>query len=186
MADWSMADKAEWQTHLYGAKLADKDHPVIVFRGKLDGLCSAVLEAQLLGERAGDGEFVSDLQEVLAFVRAIQPAEYRGIPLGEFRLLGMDAAELRERSHHPEKYFGQGHILMDRSAGALSCRANLLRTMTRELELSAVTAFRNPEDTAASLRPDILRALNRLSSLFYVMIYKYLPEGFVPVGDAGI
>jgi len=163
--------KNEGLTHLYGNRLVEKGHPVIVFRGKLDALCAMILEAQLLGEAAGSPAFVGDLQEILDFTRSIFTAEYAGTPVGELPLSGLDA---RERCRRPEKYFGMGHLLMDKGMGPLSLRLNLLRTFARQVETCAATAFRE------SPRPDILGALNGLSSLFYVLTYKYLPGAYCP------
>jgi len=158
--------KPEELTCLYGNQLTEKDNPVIVFRGKLDKLCAMILEAQLLGEEKENRAFVDDLQEILDFARSLLSAEYKDAPLGDFRLLGLSCEDLRERSHHPEKYFGRGHLLMHHSMGPLCLRLNLLRTVVRETELAAVAAL--PD------RKDIIKALNRLSSLLYVLIYKYL------------
>jgi len=155
-----------------------KDNPVVAFRGKLDSLCAMILEAQLLGEQAENRAFVDDLQETLEFVRRIFPAEYKGTPMEEPRPPGMTGEELRERSHNPEKYFGRGHLQMDKSMGGLCLRLNLLRTFTRETELAAVAAFRDTSAPSGSRRPDIVEALNRLSSLFYILTYKYLPGDY--------
>ena len=178
--------KPEGLTHLYHNHLTEKDNPVIVFRGKLDKLAALILEAQFLGMEKENRAFVNDLQEILEFVRSLLPAEYQKRPLGEFRLLGLSSRELRERSHHPERYFGRRHLLMEHTMGALSLRLNLLRTLVRETELAAVTAFRDPENPSKCLREDIVEALNRLSSLFYILIYKYLPRNYSPSGNAGI
>ena len=178
--------KPEELTHLQGYQLTEKDNPVIVFRGKLDKLCALILEAQVLGAERENRAYVNDLQEILGFVRSLLPAEYKNIPLGEFRLLGFTSKDLRERSHHPEKYFGRKHIFMHHSMGALCMRLNLARTFAREAELAAVTAFRDPADPSNCQRKDIVRALNRLSSLFYILIYKYLPKDYSPAGNAGI
>ena len=172
---------SEEMTHLYGDQLTEKDNPVIVFRGKLDKLCALILEAQLLGEEKENPAFVQDMEEVLGFTRSLFSAEYRGTPLGEFRLLGLSPDELREQSHHPDRYFGHRHLMMHRSMGALSLRLNLLRTVTRETELAAVTAFRDTADPSKCQRKDIVAALNRLSSLFYILIYKFLPKDYTPV-----
>jgi len=187
-ATHTMTKKAEGQTHLYADRLTEKDDPVIAFRGKLDTLCAAILEAQLLGEQAGNRAFVDDLQETLEFVRKLLPAEYNGTPVGDFRLLGLSSGELRELSHNPKKSFGIGHLLMEKGMGALSLKLNLLRALAREAELCAVAAFRDPSAAgpSQSLRPDILETMNRLSSLFYVLVYKYLPESYSPKGGAGI
>ncbi|MDR2071717.1 MAG: hypothetical protein LBP81_09925 [Treponema sp.] len=178
--------KPETLTHLRGNQLTEKDNPVIVFRGKLDKLTAMILEAQVLGKEKENPAFTGELQEILAFVRSLLPAEYQGTPLGEFRVLGLSSGELRERSHHPEKYFGYTHLLMDHTIGALSLRLNLLRTAARETELAAVSAFKDEACPGKSRRPDIVEALNRLSSLFYVLMFKYLPENYSPAGDAGI
>jgi ethanolamine utilization cobalamin adenosyltransferase len=192
--------KPEVLTHLHGNQLTEKDHPVIVFRGKLDALAAAILEAQVLGAERENHTFVKDLQEILEFVRSFLPAEYKGSPLEEFHVLGLSSRELRERSHHPEKYFGRKHLLMDHAMGALSVRLNSLRTLTRETELAAVTAFKDEGDPSSSgqdcpkqdcqwqncKRPDIVEALNRLSSLVYILMFKYLPKNYMSTGSAGI
>jgi ethanolamine utilization cobalamin adenosyltransferase len=178
--------KPEALTNLYGSRLTVKDDPVIRFRGMLDTLTAMILDAQILGEEKGNPAFVDDLQGILDFTRTFLSAEYKGKPLGEFRVLGLGPDDLREQSHHPEKYFGKKHLLTDRGMGALSIRLNLLRALVRETEIAAVTAFKDENDPSNSRRPDIVEALNRLSSLFYVLMYKYLPENYVPAGSAGI
>jgi len=167
-------------THLYGNQLTEKDNPVIVFRGKLDSLCAMILEAQVLG-RDNSG-FVNDLQDILEFVRSLFSVEYKRVPLGEFRILGYDSKEIRERSHNPEKYFGRKRLVMHHSMGPLPLRLNFLRTTAREAELAAVSVLReiarNPKASgiqdAEHCYKDIVEALNRLSSLFYMLMYKYL------------
>jgi ethanolamine utilization cobalamin adenosyltransferase len=177
-------------------KLVEKDNPAIVFRGKLDSLCALILEAQGLGGEKGNSGFVNDLQGILEFVRSLLPAEYKRVPLGDFRILGYSSTEMREISCNPEKYFGRRHLLMHHSMGSLPLRLNLLRTAAREAELAAVALLRDtkardpsacesPQDTERC-REDIAEALNRLSSLFYMLIYKYLPEDYSPAGESGI
>jgi ethanolamine utilization cobalamin adenosyltransferase len=183
---------AEDMTHLYGNRLIEKDSPVIVFRGKLDSLCAMILEAQVLGREKENRDFVNDLQKILEFVRSLFTVEYKNVPLGEFSVLGYSSKELRERSHNPEKYYGYKHLLMHHSMGALSLRMNLLRAAARETELAAAAILRDPivynpafcesQDTVKRCRKDIKEALNRLSSLFYILIYKYLPKNYFPVG----
>jgi ethanolamine utilization cobalamin adenosyltransferase len=175
-------------THLYGNQLIEKDNPVIVFRGKLDSLCALILEAQVLGEEKNNSGFVNDLQEILEFVRSLFPAEYKRVPLGEFRVLGYGSKELREISHNPEKYFGRKHLLVHQSMGPLPLRLNRLRTTAREAELAAAALLRDTKTNPAPCksqdaersRKDIVEALNRLSGLFYMLMYKYLPEDFNP------
>ena len=163
-----------------------KNSPLIAFRGKLDTLCAIILEAQLLGGEKENRAFVEDMQEILNFTRSLLPAEYKDIPLGEYRLSGLAPQEIRERSHHPQRYFGLDHLLMHQSMGPLSLRLNLLRTAARETELAAIAAFRDPEDSAICRRGDIAEALNILSGLLYILMYKYLPQDYSFAGKAGI
>ena len=192
--------RSQGLTSLHGNQMTEKDNPMIIFRGKLDTLCAMILEAQALGKERGNTAFVTDLQEILEFARTLLRAEYSGSPVGDFSLLGISGADMRERSHHPEKYFGRGHLLMHHSMGALSIRLNSLRTFAREVEIAAVAALRDKDDPSVCRgepsaqgvpvrvcrREDITEALNRLSSLFYILIYKYLPEDYSSAGDAGI
>jgi ethanolamine utilization cobalamin adenosyltransferase len=103
--------------------------------------------------------------------------------------LGFSSKDLRERSHHPEKYFGRNHLLMHHSMGPLCIRLNLLRTVAREAELAAVAAMKNSPGSECCCE-DVVEALNRLSSLFYILIFKYLPKSYSPPsnadGNAGI
>ena len=145
----------------------EKDNPVIKLRGKLDKLCAVILEAQLLGEEKGNTGFVNDLQEILEFVRSLFTIEYENTTLGEISILGLSSGEIREQSHNPEKYFGRKHLLMHHSMGPLCLRLNLLRTLVRETELAAI-----------SVNQYTAEALNSLSGLFYILIYKYLPDNY--------
>ncbi|MDR1490420.1 MAG: hypothetical protein LBS65_08075 [Desulfovibrio sp.] len=170
--------KPEDLTHLQGNRLVRKDHPVIVWRGKLDSFTACIMEAQVLGEKLAAQRFVEELQEILEFSRRLLSCEIRGAEVEEFRLLGLTADDLRARSHHPEKFFGYRHMLVSHKMGPLCIRLNTLRTVAREVELAAVAAFKDAEGRTG--REDIVRALNRLSSLFYIMMYRYLPAGFTP------
>jgi ethanolamine utilization cobalamin adenosyltransferase len=181
--------KPEEMTHLYGNQLTQKDNPVIIFRSKLDNLCAMILESQVLGEEKENPGFVDDLQKILEFVRSLFTVEYTCVPLGEISILGYSSKELREISHNPEKYFGYKHLLMHYSMGPLSLRLNLLRAAVRETEIAAVAVLREPtvgNSTSRNLqyskrcRVEIVEALNRLSSLFYILIYKYLPIDYSP------
>ena len=165
---------SQGRTQLYANQFTEKDNPVIIFRGKLDKVCAVILEAQYLAAAGGNKVFVDELQEILEFIRKIFQAEYTENPLGEIMLLGMSFDDIRQRSHFPEKFFGQKHLVMNYTMGELSIKLNLLRTLTREAELAAVTAFRDTETPSKCRRDDIVQAMNRLSSLFYVLMYKYL------------
>jgi ethanolamine utilization cobalamin adenosyltransferase len=174
----SFDTKPEAMTHLSGNNLVYKDHPVIVWRGKLDSLAAMIIEAQTLGREKDNQEYVNDLEEILEFIRRLLPCEYKNIPVEEFKLLGLTAEELKARSHDPLKYYGHRHILIEYRIGALCVRLNTLRTASRETELAAAAAFKGPDGKPT--REDIIKALNRISSLFYIMIFKYLPKSFNP------
>ncbi len=174
----SFDHKPESLTHLKGRQLVHKDHPVIIFRGKLDSFCSKILEAQLRGHEQGNARFVAELQEILDFSRRLLACEIKGQMVEDFNLLGLDAAALRARSHNPMKFFGHRHMMASYRMGPLCLALNSLRTEVREVELAAAAAFK--DGSGASSRDDIIRALNRLSSLFYIMMFQYLPEGFEP------
>lgn len=170
--------KPESLTHLKGRQLVHKDHPIIIWRGKLDTLTARIIEAQVCGHQFGNQEYVRDLQEILEFTRRLLTYELRGKEVEEFNILGLDAAALRERSHDPVKFFGHRHMLADYRMGPLCIALNTLRALVRETELAAAVAFKDA--AGQSSRDDIIRALNRLSSLFYILMFKYLPPGFEP------
>ncbi len=170
--------KPEALTHLKGRQLVHKDHPVIIWRGKLDTLTARIVEAQVCAWQLGNQEYVDDLQEILEFTRRLLTYELRGKEVEEWNLLGLTAADLRERSHDPVKFFGHRHMLTTYKMGPLVVALNTLRALVREAELSAAQAFR--DGAGLSTRDDIIRALNRLSSLFYILMFKYLPPGFEP------
>ena len=177
-----LEEKPEDMTHLRGRRLVRKDHPVIVWRGRLDSFCARLMEAQVLGLREGRPDFANELGEVLDFCRGLLAAEIKGQEVDDFRLLGLSSADLRERSHHPAKFFGHPHILMSCKMGPLAVASNALRAEIREVEAAAAAAFGSP---GLPRRDDLILALNRLSSLFYILVYRYLPKDFRPEG-AGI
>jgi ethanolamine utilization cobalamin adenosyltransferase len=173
-----LATKPEGLTHLSGRQLVAKNHPVIRFRGKLDSLCAKIISAQLVGAKLGRDDYVNDLEEILEFTRSLLPAELRGEMVPQIRLCSWDAKEIKERSHNPLTFFGHRHMKSTWKMGPLTVALNELRALVRETELAAAEAFQEP--SGQTRREDIIMALNRLSSLFYVLMFKYLPDGFVP------
>jgi ethanolamine utilization cobalamin adenosyltransferase len=152
-----------------------KTSPRIEFRGRLDSLNAAVVSLQILGQKEGRPSLVEELEEVRTKIYDIFVCDVTGKPCDELFLWGLNSDELRERSHNPAKYFGLGHIQFHHTMGALAAGINELRTRAREAEVSACRAF----DTEKGIeRPDIVKWLNRLSSALYVLIYRYLPEGY--------
>ena len=149
--------------------MTDKTSTQIILRGKLDSL-----NAQIIYMQAGSNnpEFIADLEQVREIVRRLQSCEARDeIFDGKLILFGLDEDEIHKRSHNPKNFYGLGHILPAHEMGRLAAGINLLRTLVREIELISCKTFINDE-----LR--INHVLNRLSSALYIMIYKYLPEGY--------
>ena len=166
-------EKPEEMTHLRGNLLVKKSSPRIAFRGKLDSLDAAILEAQALAHRQNAPAVRDGLGEVLEQVRLVLGAEVKDQPLEEVPILGMDQARLRQVSHNVKGAFGIDHPIPSWEMGELALRLNTLRTQVRETELAAAVAFEGPGETP---RPDIIRALNRLSSAVYILFCKLLAE----------
>ena len=159
-------EKPEEMTHLRGNLLVPKTHPRIAFRGRLDSLEAALLEAQALAHRENAPAVRDRLGEVLEHVRLVLGAEVKDEPLPETPLLGLDQAGLRRVSHNPKGELGIDHPIPSWEMGGLALRINTLRTQVRETELAAAAAFSAPGE---SPRPDIIRELNRLSSAVYII-----------------
>ena len=166
-------EKPEEMTHLRGNLLVKKSSPRIAFRGKLDSLEAAILEAQALAHRQNAPAVRDGLGEVLEQVRLVLGAEVKDQPLEEVPILGMDQAQLRQVSHNVKGAFGIDHPIPSWEMGELALRLNTLRTQVRETELAAAVAFEAPDETP---RPDIIRALNRLSSAVYILFCRLLAE----------
>ena len=167
-------EKQEHTTSLSGGAFVEKADPRIELRGQLDSLDALIvfIETTAEGERAED--FVGKLEEARAKVHDILSCEVTGRVCEDVSLWGLSADSLRARSHNPEKFLGLGHIMTDRSMGQAAASLNLLRAKIREAELSACRAFEN----SGQERPDIIKALNRLSSAIYVLTYSFLPKGY--------
>jgi len=162
--------KPEEMTHLRGNLLVPKTHPRIEFRGRLDSLMAQVMEVQLTA-REEQPKIAEELEELMGCLHEILGAEVKDTPLGEFRLLGMDSGQLRYASHHVKEVLGIDHPIPNYKMGRMCVALNRLRTQVREVELSAVRAFDGPEGCQ---RPDIVEALNRLSSCVYLLFCRQL------------
>ena len=160
-----LTEKPEHMTHLRGNLLVAKDHPRIRFRGMIDAL-----EAELLlcMDEAKDTGLLPHLREVLQFIRDLIPADVLGEPVKPWNLCGMTAEQLREKSHFPQKYFDQPHFMPAETDGRLILMLNKVRTVVRQTELAAYDAFKTKE--GGTDRDDIILALNRLSSLFWIFM----------------
>ncbi len=160
-------EKPEHMTHLKGNKLVLKEDLRIVFRGRIDSLESLIMEIQLQLFASPIKEIIGNLDEILDIVRKVLRSEVIDEPIEMDTLFGLNDKELREHSHHPQKYYGIEHFLPDVSMGLEVVLLNKLRTEIREVELVAIKAFK--KDYAVN-RDDIIRVFNRLSSAVYILM----------------
>ena len=163
--------KPENMTHLHGNVLVPKTHPQIAFRGMLDSLEAKIMSLQVAASENGLHRLTDALDEVLAYVRQILSAEVLDKELGEIHLLGLDSAGLRYESHHIKEIYGIPHPMPEYRMGRICIGLNELRTFVRETELAAARAFQSG-DTCT--RPDIVEAMNRLSSVIYILFCRQL------------
>ena len=170
--------KGETMTHLRGNLLVPKTHPQIEFRGRLDSLMAQILQVQLAAQEEGQTAVVSDLEELLQFARKILASEVKDEPLADVTMLGMDSQQIRYNSQQVKKVFGIEHPIPSYQMGRLCVELNRLRTQVREVELCAARAF---SCEGSFTRPDLIEALNRMSSCVYIILCRKL-SGFYDRG----
>lgn len=163
-------EKPEHMTHLRADVLVFKDHPRIRFRGMIDALEAKILLAQKIVQKEGYPTLCDELSEVLGFVRNLIPCDVLEKPVGDFLLCGLNEQQLRQQSHHPEKFFGQPHFMPDVEDSFSLLMLNCVRTVVRQTELAAYDAFK--DENSAVTRDDLILALNRLSSLLWIQMCK--------------
>lgn len=154
-----MEEKPEHMTHLNGDTLVPKTHPRIAFRGAVD-----TLEAELLLCQAQLPHLAEPLGEILQLIRDLLRCEVLETPIQLTGLCGLTEEQLRKHSHFPQDYYGQPHFMPQVSDGMDILRLNRLRCSVRALELTAQKAL--PD------RQDILQALNRTSSMVYLLMIR--------------
>ena len=164
-------EKPEHMTHLNGEVLVSKLHPRILFRGAMDTLEAELILAQL----ATETEISRNLQEILELARLIIRCDVLEEPLKVEKLCGLTEQDQRERSHRPQDFYGQPHFMPSASDGQAMARLNRARCAAREAELKAVAAFTNRD--GEPVRPDLLRALNRMSSMIYILMIQNRVKG---------
>jgi len=168
-----MSKKLEHQTGLVGTTLVSKSHPRILLRGKLDSLHAQTVLTQCELSAAGAEEAIqADFGQVLRFICEIGRCEVLDETFMVDSLFGLSFAELREQSHNPQKYFGIAPMTRPECEyGKVYALLNVLRAAVREVELAAVTAF---ETEAGVTRPDLVTALNRLSSGLHILMCRVM------------
>ena len=159
-----LAQKPEHMTHLHDDVLVLKTHPRIAFRGAMDTLEAELILCQLVA----DEKTAMALSKILAFARLLLRCEVLGEPVPTGKLCGLTAEELRSHSHRPQDFYGQPHFMPEASDGEVIARLNRCRTAAREAELRCVSAFL--DSNGNPLRQDLLQAMNRLSSILYILM----------------
>ncbi len=161
-----LAQKPEQMTHLNGDFLVLKTHPRIHFRGAMDSL-----EAELLlcGLRC-EGALRKDVEEILDLARMLIRCEVmdESVPVG--KLCGLTESEQRSHSHRPQDYYNQAHFMPDFADGEVILSLNRCRCAARAAELAAARAF--TDENGCAERVDILQALNRMSSMLYILMIR--------------
>ena len=160
-----LREKPEHMTHLKGNLLVSKTHPRIALRGRMDSLEAELLLCQLNCEK-----WRAELGEILALARNLIRWEVLDEPAPEGKLCGLTAKELRSHSHRPQDYYGQPHFMPEAADGAVILRLNRCRTAARAAELAAAAAF--TDENGNCTREDILRSLNRMSSMLYILMIR--------------
>lgn len=158
-------EKPEYMTHLNGEFLVKKTHPRIAFRGWVDSL-----EAELLLGGKEYPHLQQELGEILALTRQIIRCDVLEEPLKLTGLCGLTEEEMRKRSHFPQQYYGIPHFMPDFSDKGVVLCLNRIRTIARQTELSAQHAFADREGQPT--REDLLQALNRISSMLYILMLR--------------
>ena len=156
-------DKPEHMTHRHGDVLVPKTHPRIVFRGRMDTLESALILSQL-----ADKSLENPVGEILGLARQIIRCDVLEEPLVWDTLCGLTESQQRKRSHFPQEYYGQPHFMPSFTDGLAVARLNRARCAAREAELASMEAFSDREGNL--IRQDIPQALNRMSSMLYLLM----------------
>ena len=154
-------EKPEHMTHLHGDVLVPKTHPRIAFRGSID-----LLEAELILCKLKTD--IAPLQEVLELARRLIRCDVLDEPVGDIHLGGLTEAEQRRRSHFPQEVYGIAHFMPEAEDGERIALLNRCRALCRKAELAACHAFADRDGNPN--RPDILQALNRMSSFLYILM----------------
>ncbi len=161
-----VTEKPEHLTHLNGNVLVHKTHPRIAFRGAMDTLETELMLCQLV---VGP-DIRKDLGEILELARRLIRCDVLDEPVPEGKLCGLTEEEQRSRSHRPQDFYGQPHFMPEYADGAAMLQLSRARCTARDAELKAVAAFSDREGNPT--RVDILRAMNRMSSMLYILMIK--------------
>ena len=108
------------------------------------------------------------LADVRSALGNVLRAEVTDELLGPVSMGELDEEAIHRLSHDPMRYFGHDHILPEAAHGSTIARLNMLLAHIREAELAAAEVYIDRDFNV--LRPDLMQALNRLSSAVYVLM----------------
>ena len=153
-------------TQLNAEHFAPKTHPRIILRGRVDSLHALTMLIQRVAKQEGELELARDLGTVAAYCRELTSAEYNERPVAQLNLKTWDAERIHKATHDPKGILGIDHLTIDENEPELQHWLNMARTMSREIEITAMQAFPNPHHPYGA---SICHAFNRLSSTYYFL-----------------
>ncbi len=166
-------NKSDVLTWLDSNNLVPKNHPRILFRGKLDNMISyCVLVQNEFQNYSGPDIIKKYLSDLRSYMGSILRAEVKNEKTNNLFMGEFDADAIHKMSHNPLKYLGYDHIVPELSHGRWIAFLNYLRAIVREAEVNAANLYIDP--ALRVTRPDILNSLNRLSSALYVLMIMVL------------
>jgi len=155
--------KPDHMTQLDTGHFAAKTHPRVKLRGRLDTLHAVMMLVAAEARRYQLPRLAEHLDTLAAYCREIQSAEYHRRTVQPLAVAGKSEDEIHEISHWPDKHLGIAHLTPGPDDHAILHWMNYVRTQTREAEVAALETYPPPE------RPELSRALNRLSSAVYYL-----------------
>ncbi len=177
MCHQTLQKKPETLTHIDFQNLVLKNDPRLKFRGKLDTLIgqAVLLQTEIKLEGMFGVQLNKWLEDIRSVLGNLLKAEATESEMPHVSLGDMDEKVIHAISHNPLKYLGHDHLMPDASQGRNVALLNVLRAQVREAELLAADIYITRDFKVT--RPDIMAAINRLSSALYVlMILTYLAE----------
>ncbi|MDO5092123.1 MAG: hypothetical protein Q4D79_01680 [Propionibacteriaceae bacterium] len=145
---------------------AAKSHPRIKLRGRVDSLHALTLMAGRVARNLGRRDMTRDLGTLAAYCRELTSAEFHGRRVAELRLNNWSLDEIHHVTHDPQGTLQVEHLTIDDTDSELQHWLNLARTMSREIEITAMETFPEPDHPYGA---SICHAFNRLSSAYYFL-----------------
>ncbi|WP_058913286.1 ethanolamine utilization cob(I)yrinic acid a,c-diamide adenosyltransferase EutT [Entomohabitans teleogrylli] len=171
----AVSQKPDTLTHLNAGVMVAKNDPRLAFRAALDS--SIALTVWLQTEM--HGEVLVWLSDIRSLLGNIMRADALEETLAPQHIAGLDEADIHRLSHQPLRWLGHDHLVPEAVHGREVAQLNLLRARIRETEIQAAQTFIDGAFHVA--RPDLLQALNRLSSAVYVAMILCLTAGWAQI-----